>query len=241
MLSSTKNSAMPPGNTPLPAACRQMILVLAPSFSATQGTLYKFQRRDSSAAWERVAQAVPVIFGRGGLGWGRGLHPEQPVDEPHKHEGDGRSPAGVFRLGTAFGFPPAAALQPLRMPYQQITATLECVDDPDSRYYNTLADRTHVNADWHSSEKMLRVKVDYHLGVFVAHNTAPVKAGGGSCIFLHVWGKVVEPTAGCTAMEGKEMEKIIKWLDAGQEPVLVQLPVEAYHRLQAAWRLPAVE
>lgn len=241
LLAGTNAVAKPPDFAPIPAACRQMILVLTPSFSAAQGTLHKFQRRDSTAAWERVEHTIPVILGRAGLGWGRGLHAEQPADQPHKQEGDGRSPAGVFRLGTAFGFPPKAALPPLRVPYQQITAMLECVDDPASQHYNTLADRAQVSADWRSSEKMIRVKVDYHLGVFVEHNTAPAEPGRGSCIFLHIWGKVVEPTSGCTAMEDKEMEKIIKWLEGASEPVLVQLPAEAYTRLQAAWRLPAVE
>ncbi len=241
LLAGTNAVAEPPDSAPVPAACRQMILVLAPSFSAAQGTLHKFQRRDSTAAWERVEHAIPVILGRAGLGWGRGLHAAQPADQPHKQEGDGRSPAGVFRLGTAFGFPPKSALPPLRMPYQQITATLECIDDPDSQHYNTLADRARVSADWRSSEKMIRVKVDYHLGVFVEHNTAPAEPGAGSCIFLHVWGKAGEPTAGCTAMAGQEMEKIIKWLDGASEPVLVQLPREAYARLGAAWGLPVLE
>lgn len=241
LLAGANALAKPPEVAPVPATCRQMLIVLTPSFSAAQGTLHKFQRRDSTAAWERVEHAIPVILGRAGLGWGRGLHAAQPADQPHKQEGDGRSPAGVFRLGTAFGFPAAATLQPLRVPYQQITATLECVDDPASQHYNTLADRAQGSADWTSSEMMFRVKVDYHLGVFVEHNTAPAEPGGGSCIFLHIWGKVVEPTSGCTAMAALEMEKIIKWLDSASEPVLVQLPAEAYTRLRAAWRLPAVE
>lgn len=228
--------------SPIPDSCTQLLLVLTPSYSATEGFLYKFQREKQNAPWQRIDDRIPIVVGRSGLGWGSGLHASTPQGHPIKQEGDGRSPAGAFALSTAFGFSAAGELAPLHFPYQQITQTLECVDDPASQYYNDLIDLKKMeNADWQSSEKMHNVPVDYRLGVFVDHNTAPAKPGGGSCIFLHVWGNPVAPTAGCTAMAEAEMQKIITWLKREAKPILVQLPQEEYTRLQDVWKLPGIK
>ena len=45
---------------------------------------------------------MPITIGRAGAAWGIGLHPQQLG--PRKKEGDGRSPAGVFRIGDTEGF-----------------------------------------------------------------------------------------------------------------------------------------
>lgn len=228
--------------SPIPSSCRQLVLVVTPSYESTHGSLYKFQREKNSSAWKEVGEPVPIVVGRSGLGWGEGLHANIPAQQPLKREGDGRSPAGVFALSTAFGFASAKEMGELHLPYVQITAGLECVDDGGSRHYNTLVDRQKLAAnDWQSSEKMFLIKHDYHLGVFVEHNTKPRRAGYGSCIFLHIWSGPKEPTVGCTAMADNEMEAIIKWLRSEAEPVLVQLPQEEHARLREAWQLPVIE
>ncbi len=228
--------------SPIPSSRRQLLLVVTPSYEATQGFLYKFQREKNSAAWKKVGEPVAIVVGRAGLGWGEGLHANIPANQPVKREGDGRSPAGVFALSTAFGFASPKEMHGLRFPYVQITAGLECVDDSASQHYNTLVDRKKLGAsDWQSSEKMFLIKHDYRLGVFVEHNTKPRRASNGSCIFLHIWGGATQPTIGCTAMRNAEMEAIIKWLRSDAEPVLVQLPQEEYARLRGVWQLPVIE
>ncbi len=229
-------------SSPIPSSSAQLLLVLTPSYEATQGFLYKFQREKNDAAWKKVGEAIPIVVGRSGLGWGEGLHAGIPVDRPLKREGDGRSPAGVFTLSTAFGFASTKEMRGLHFPYLQITEALECVDDGASQHYNTLVDRNKLGAsDWQSSEKMFLIKHDYRLGVFVEHNTQPSRPGFGSCIFLHIWSKPTEPTIGCTAMADDEMEAIIKWLRREAKPVLVQLPQAEYARLRVEWRLPVIE
>src|SRR5262249_32698068 len=49
---------------------------------------------------------------------------------------DGRSPAGIFSLGSAFGYAPRGQAGEVKLPYVQAVATLECVDDPRSAHYN---------------------------------------------------------------------------------------------------------
>jgi D-alanyl-D-alanine dipeptidase len=156
---------------------------------------------------------------------------------PLKKEGDGKAPAGVFRLSTAFGF--AGTAPGLKMPYTSLTPTVECVDDVNSRRYNLIVDRNRVsNVDWRSSEKMRAVD-GYRWGVVVDHNASPPVAGRGSCIFLHIWAGPEKGTAGCTAMEQPNLEAMLRWLDAKKNPLLVQLPEAEYTRLRSLWKLPA--
>jgi D-alanyl-D-alanine dipeptidase len=156
-----------------------------------------------------VGAAVRVVVGRAGLA---------PAGE--KREGDGRAPAGIYAVGSAFGFAPAADL---RVPYRQLRDTTECVDDSASRYYNQLIDRDSVpHVDWSSSEKMRSIE-QYRWGIVVNYNTPP-EPRHGSCIFLHIWSGPSSTTAGCTAMNQADLETLLHWLDPAANPRLVQYP-----------------
>ena len=233
--------------SPIPSSARQLVLVIADGWDAPTGRLQRFER--DGREWKPVSAPVDAMLGRNGLGWGLGLHYEDELQGPRKQEGDGRAPAGIFRLSSAFGYAPTAA----HLPYTVATPTLECVDDPASRRYNTLVDAAAVARDWSSSEKIRRDDELYRVGVFVSHNApdgVPLNqrnsagprpiAARGSCVFLHVWRGPGQPTAGCTATAGDEMEKLVRWLDAEKEPVLVQLPRREYDALAGMWRLPVV-
>jgi L,D-peptidoglycan transpeptidase YkuD (ErfK/YbiS/YcfS/YnhG family) len=155
---------------------------------------------------------------------------------PTKREGDDKAPAGVFRLGTAFGY--AKKPLPTRMRYVPLTPNIVAVDDPKSRYYNQLVDRTKVSdADWQSAENMLLSDQRYKWGVWVKHNDPPVPRGG-SCIFLHVWKDRSTLTSGCTAMSERDMVRLLGWLDPAKEPRLIQLPRSIYNERRTGWGLP---
>ena len=215
----------------LPADSRQLIVVTTDSWEATSGSLQLFERVEGN--WEPVSDLIPVVVGRAGLGWGTGLHPEQ-TNGPTKREGDGRAPAGVFSLTETFGY---AESEATGLPYVHATRDVECVDDSDSQFYNRVLNRSEVEVDWVSHEEMRRRDELYRLGVVVAHNEAAVPRGG-SCIFLHIWRGPGTTTSGCTAMTSNAMEDVAAWLDAAENPVLVQLPQSEYERLQAEWTLP---
>jgi D-alanyl-D-alanine dipeptidase len=215
---------------------RQFILVTTPEWSSVRGTLRRFERR--GAKWTQVGEAFDIVVGRSGLGWGDGLV-EPGGEGPSKREGDGRAPAGVFRLTRAFGFASAGEATWLRVPYTPLTPGVECVDDTASAQYNRVVDRSDVKrVDWNSSERMREVE-GYRWGVVVAHNARAVP-GGGSCIFLHIWAGPSKGTAGCTAMEQPNLEALLRWLDSSKRPLLVQLPRSEYARLGPVWKLPAV-
>ena len=129
-----------------------------------------------------------------------------------KREGDGKSPAGIFNLTSAFGS--LSKPDVVKLPFTELISSTECVDDTKSANYNQIVDRYKIgNFDWKSSEKMLEVGAQYDLGVFVAHNSNPVKTGNGSCIFLHIWKDETGGTAGCTAMKREQIETLLGWLD----------------------------
>ena len=206
----------------------QLIVVTTPDWNATAGTLQRYDKH--LFHWRAVGQPIEVVIGRSGLAWGRGLHP--PMIGPQKREGDGKSPAGVFAIGTAFGFAPSAQF---KLPYLPLRETTECVDDTASAFYNQIVERAAAS-DWKSSEKM-RAVPQYQWGAFVSHNT-PAHAGSGSCIFLHIWSGPQSTTTGCTAMREADLLTLLHWIDPKQSPRIVQLPRAEYERLRKEWRLP---
>jgi L,D-peptidoglycan transpeptidase YkuD (ErfK/YbiS/YcfS/YnhG family) len=193
-------------------------------------------RASARSAWRQVGAPVPIVVGRSGLGWGRGLHgagAPPGADGPGKAEGDGRSPAGVFLLTEAFGYAPGDSVRS-GLPYRRATADLECVDDPASALYNRVVTRPAA-PDYTSHEEMRRADDLYRVGVVVAHND-PAVPRGGSCIFLHQWGGPRSTTSGCTALAPAPLDALVAWLRPGA--VLVQLPDAQYRRLRRPWRLP---
>jgi D-alanyl-D-alanine dipeptidase len=206
----------------LPAS-RQLVLVTAAEWDSPRGVLRRYERERGGTRWRQIGATRDVLLGERGMAWGLGLH-EVPRDASRrKHEGDRRAPAGVFLLSSAFGRLAASQYDIARFPYRQLVAGTEAVDDPASRFYNHIVQREHVPApDWKSSERMAEI-ADYELGVMVAHNPQNIP-GAGSCIFIHQWRGERTGTAGCTALRAPHLLKLIRWLDADQHPVLVQLP-----------------
>lgn len=222
---------------------RQMVLVTVPGWDAQEGELSTWQRASADATWQQVEVPAPVTVGRGGSGWGLGLHPAQEAG-PAKREGDGRAPAGVFAIGTAFGYAPSMATA---LPYAPMNAGDYCIDVPASPLYNRIVDRAEVGAAAveGSTEPMRRdIHADgdqrYRLGFVVEHNGQAVPQAG-SCIFAHLWKTPDTPTAGCTAMAPETMERVLGWLRPEAAPVFVLLPEGELRRLREAWGLPAPE
>ena len=226
-------------DSPVPKDCMQMILILTDSIKSTDGNLLYFERESEKGQWHQISNIIPVVIGRNGLGWGIGLNSIDSSKLPMKTEGDGRSPAGVFKLSSAFGYANAEEMKELKIPYIPITEMLECIDDSKSRHYNQLILRNEIEeVDWQSSEKMYFADIWYQQGVIIDHNANPVVKGAGSCIFLHNWLLPNETTAGCTEMEPANMKKIIYWLDSSANPIIVQLTKQLYLEYLQIWKLP---
>jgi len=218
---------------------RQAIVVRTADWDASAAVLQAYEGGEKGSSWVAVGKKIPAVVGRNGLGWGAGLQPGGNAKSgPEKKEGDGKAPAGIFRLGFAFGYEPAERTEWIRIPYRQLTAAHQCVDDASSSHYNRIVDAGQVEADWSSYEEMRRKDDLYRWGIVVDYNVDPVVTGRGSCIFLHVWEGPAQGTAGCTAMDTEDIKMLLRWLNPEAGPVLVQLPEEEYARLRDALNLP---
>lgn len=215
---------------------KQLLVVKTKDWNSPQGQLFRYKLKDGN--YEQVGNAIPIVVGKNGLGWGIGQHP-RGGQGPSKKEGDGKAPAGVFKLNHAMGYATNAPDGTV-WPYRTATPTLVCVDDSSAPPYNKIVDKKDyaANTPWNSSEKMLRKDHLYKWLVVVDHNINPARPQQGSCIFLHVWRAPQRPTVGCTAMDETHLVEIIKWLKPTDNPVLVQLPQSQYQALKETWKLP---
>lgn len=222
----------------VPADTQQLVLVVTSDWDANQGVMYTFER--DAASWQPRAREVAVSIGRAGSAWGIGFH--APQTGVQKKEGDGRSPAGIFAVGLAFGY---AANERAGIPYRGMTAFDYCIDVNGSPDYNRIVDARYVARETiEKSTEPMRRDINasgdqrYKLGFVIDHNPQDV-SGQGSCIFAHLWGAPGQTTSGCTAMTEPAMRDLLTWLDVSKRPVFVLLPHAEYRRLQMSWNLPS--
>ncbi len=200
---------------------KQLLVVTTQNWSTSSGKLQRYSYQ--KGRWQRVGGSISIKLGRNGLGWGRGLHTIPKGAKIIKREGDGKAPAGIFRLKQGFGYAPFD----IAYPYRVYEESDHCVDDIKSKYYNQIVDSTKIKADYKSYEKMKFPKDFYRYGIVVDHNPKRLR-GAGSCIFIHI--KSI-PTAGCTVMSQNQIKQILRWLDPDKKPLLIQAPKSEIGRL----------
>ena len=219
------------------ANVRQLVVAIAPDWDAKQGRLWLFQR-DEKGGWQHSGETFPVLFGRSGLAWGRGL---LGADEPgrHKVERDGRAPAGTFRIGTVYTYD-AALPGGSGYPHHQVTDADAWVDNPTSPDYNrhvVIPDPANP-PPWFKKQKMRGNDFAYRWLVEIRHNADPPVPGAGSAIFCPIWRGETRPTSGCTTMAQENLVKLIRWLRAADRPEYVLLPRAEYNKKWRDWGLP---
>jgi L,D-peptidoglycan transpeptidase YkuD (ErfK/YbiS/YcfS/YnhG family) len=205
---------------------KQVVFVKTPSINSIHGKTFLYERKNHRKNWKLV-DSFTVTVGRSGLAKDARSNLVFDDSMPVKHEGDGKSPAGIFKLGNIFSY---HSITHLHMPFVQVDTNFYCVDDAASSYYNTLIVVDTAKHDYNSFEHMKRNDSLYEYGVWVLYNRAPVTAGNGSCIFLHVWKNQDSSTSGCTAMSKENIVKLIHWLDHKKDPVLLQIVENAANK-----------
>ena len=211
---------------------KQLVVVTTDSWNNIEGRMSVYEHKGNY--WEPVFTQIPIVTGRSGMAWGKGLHKEELNRGKLKKEGDGNSPAGIFQLSGLFGYEDIIS----KMSSLKVDIKTFCVDDSKSAYYNQIVTIDTVKKDWTSAETM-RMKSDvYKFGIFVDYNVKPAIPTMGSCIFMHIWSGNTEPTAGCTAMKESDILKLIGFLDKKKNPILVQVPQSEYNKLKVVYKLP---
>ena len=215
----------------------QLLITITDRWTNLRGKLYCFQKHHEK--W--VLQfSNRVVVGSKGLGLGQGIVPVTIERAPVKREGDLKAPAGIFKIGSAFGYADRKDAQWISNAYVKATDTLICVDDQHSASYNKLVNNDHAKSDWNSFEPMHRNDNLYKWGLFINHNANKITPGYGSCIFMHIWRNSHTGTEGCTAMKEKHILRVLHWIRSDENPLLVQLPKAEYERLRTLYGWPKI-
>jgi L,D-peptidoglycan transpeptidase YkuD (ErfK/YbiS/YcfS/YnhG family) len=221
----------------LPRASTQCLVGVAKDWNNSYVTLQLYQKQGN--AWVKSGASWNGRLGKNGLIWGLGIH-SNPSKVAIKQEGDGRTPAGVFRIGGAWGNHATIRKNPL-LPYRQVTPRDLWVEDPASPSYNKHVILNHDPVTpWEKKQQMKQDDPAHKLKLFIAHNAAPnIRKGAGSSIFFHIWrdggGRA---TAGCTTMDEGKLRTLIAAIDPSKQPLYVILPQSEYTKYKQPWQLP---
>ncbi len=228
----------------LPENTQQLVIGIAPDSSSSHVTLSVFEKNTNG--WRQQGTAWKGRLGRNGLAWGLGLHPSN-LAGLKKKEGDGRSPAGLFKIGSgssfSFGYAPSIQKK-TNLPYKQITTKDLWIEDSKSASYNQhiLLDHT-PKSTWEKDAQMRQGDYAHSLKLFIAHNEGTAEkravANAGSAIFFHIWRySGAKATAGCTTMDPTKLKQLIAQIDPSKAPVYLLLTNADYTKYRAAWKLP---
>jgi L,D-peptidoglycan transpeptidase YkuD (ErfK/YbiS/YcfS/YnhG family) len=219
----------------------QLIVSIAPTWNDRSGLLQCFERR-GKGQWQAALPPWPVLYGKNGLAWGRGVLVGNGSGPAPKQEKDGRAPAGVFRLGTIYTYDsalPAGA----KYPFHTVTRADAWIDDVTSPDYNrhVVIENPAQPPPWFEKQKMRHNDFAYRWLVEIRHNADPPVAGAGSAIFFHIRRGPQRPSAGCTTMAESDLIKMIRWLRSDAHPHYALLPRSEYLARWETWGLPSPE
>ncbi len=128
-----------------------------------------------------------------------------------KREGDRATPAGDWPLRRVFYRPDRGEPPTSRLPIAPIgPADGWCDEAGDPRYNQPV--RLPYPA---SAETLWRGDGLYDLILVIGYNDAPVIAGAGSAIFVHVARDDFAPTRGCVALARADLERLLALASVG--------------------------
>ena len=146
----------------------------------------------SAGRLQAGAVTIPCSLGRNGV-------------TASKREGDGKTPAGRFRLIGGFWRQDRLRRVGGALKLAPINAHMGWCDDPADANYNrplTLPARAR-------HEELMRGDGLYDVVLLLDHNQSPRVRGHGSAIFFHLTRNGDDPTAGCVAISRAQMLKLL--------------------------------
>ena len=160
----------------------------------------------TAAGWQPVAAGIDAWIGANGMA-------------PQTHDGQMKTPMGVFSLDFAFGTAPNPGGG---LPYVQVGPNHWWDGDMKSPTYNTMQvcekSRCAFDTDPASGTENLEIPQYVH-AVVMGVNKARVPGNGGA-FFLHATDG--GPTAGCVAIDDAKLVEIMRWLRPGAVIAIAQ-------------------
>jgi L,D-peptidoglycan transpeptidase YkuD (ErfK/YbiS/YcfS/YnhG family) len=136
--------------------------------------------------------AIPVVLGRSGIA-------------ADKREGDGATPRGRFWLRRLWWRADRMPRPRTRLPVRRIDPALAWCENPTDRRYN----RPFRRSANEPGDRLWRDDRLYDLVIEISHNTCPRVAGRGSAVFVHVARPDRCGTAGCVALDAKDLRRLL--------------------------------
>jgi L,D-peptidoglycan transpeptidase YkuD (ErfK/YbiS/YcfS/YnhG family) len=134
----------------------------------------------------------PVALGRAGIA-------------ANKREGDGGTPRGRFRLLRLWWRSDRVPRPRTALPVRRIERDDAWCEDASDRRYNRPV-RREASAP---GDRLWRDDHLYDLFIEIDHNTRPRIAGRGSAVFIHLAREGFLPTAGCVALRGGDLRRLL--------------------------------
>ena len=134
-----------------------------------------------------------------------------------KVEGDKTTPIGKWRLEKLY-YRPDRVLRPKPkkkniLKINQITKYCGWCDDIRSKYYNKYLNINNLTSPKTGFEKLWRKDNAYDIVIQISHNINPTIKNKGSAIFVHCSFEDFRSTAGCIALEKRDLIFLIKNLE----------------------------
>jgi L,D-peptidoglycan transpeptidase YkuD (ErfK/YbiS/YcfS/YnhG family) len=183
---------------------KQAIVVQARSAKSSSATVTLYQK--TGDVWYEM-KSFPAMVGRNGIA-GNG----------QKQEGDGKTPSGIYELGTMFSW--YSRIAGVKWQWRKTTKRDYWIDDAESADYNKWVTTSRDPQTLWKSFERLRINA-YKYAMVIEYNTENTVAGAGSAIFLHIWVSKSTPTSGCVAMSKDNLLTLMRWLRYDDNPRIV--------------------
>ncbi len=189
----------------LPVNVKQVV-----HFNTSDKTM-SFYNYSGNSSWSVDMEDIPFTYGKGGK-------------TSSISEGDDKSPLGVYDVGFYIGLNRANT----DLPFRAVHTDSVWVCDPDSEYYNVFTDESNIDSsvDYEQVYDLYYADGSFNYQLYFEQNgdgLTPGSASYGAGSFLTVCGKNKElkPTYGCIDISGANMERLLSFLDADLNPVVV--------------------
>jgi L,D-peptidoglycan transpeptidase YkuD (ErfK/YbiS/YcfS/YnhG family) len=141
------------------------------------------------------ALALPVALGRAGI-------------RADKREGDGGTPRGYFHPLRLWWRADRLLRPRTLLPVRRISSADAWCEDPADRRYNHAVKRSASEP----GDRLRRADHLYDLIVEIDHNVLPRVRGRGSAVFIHLARPAYAPTAGCVALNRRDLRILLQRL-----------------------------
>ncbi|MFD4650256.1 L,D-transpeptidase family protein [Streptomyces sp. NPDC058441] len=203
----TESKAPAPGSAPdfpVPVEVGNATQVITVKSSGSYATVTAWAK--GSAGWKAVLSTSAGRVGSNGV-----------VPGSTRRQSTYTTPSGTYTLTEGFGVEAGGT----NMPYTRVDSTQWWVEDPESKFYNSM--HTAAGADFpltesgdRGSEHLVNYPTQYAKALVINFNRWPAVPGRGAGIFLHVNGSGA--TAGCVSVPRATMDRIMSWVQPGAHP-----------------------